>query len=192
MLLNDSARRPQKSNSGDRDSDFNPAIDHQAMARVYRQGQTKPCFIYRMFTTGTVEEIIYQRQLQKGNLARLANDGGSGKGGGNASFTRDELRDCFALKTDCRSDTKDKVGEKWPAYSGAKSLRDLGYSDEPLLALCGDDSLSFVHLVEEDEAGISEDEANTSRHCHGKKSTGDDSDFDESESSSEEEAEWDG
>ena len=38
------------------DADWNPATDQQAMARVYRQGQKKPCFIYRMFTTGTVEE----------------------------------------------------------------------------------------------------------------------------------------
>lgn len=38
------------------DADYNPATDMQAMARVYRQGQTKPCFIYRMFTSGTVEE----------------------------------------------------------------------------------------------------------------------------------------
>lgn len=169
----------------DRDSDFNPAIDHQAMARVYRQGQAKPCFIYRMFTTGTVEEIIYQRQIQKGNLARLANDGGAGKGGGgsSASFTRDELRDCFALKTDCKSDTKDKVGKKWPTYNGAQSLRVLGCSDEPLLALCEDTGLSYVHLVEEDEE--------VSESCLEKKVTGDDSDFDESESS-EEEAEWDG
>jgi SNF2 family DNA or RNA helicase len=38
------------------DADWNPASDNQAMARVYRQGQTKPCFIYRMFTSGTVDE----------------------------------------------------------------------------------------------------------------------------------------
>ena len=38
------------------DADFNPATDMQSMARIYRQGQTKPCFIYRMFTSGTVEE----------------------------------------------------------------------------------------------------------------------------------------
>ena len=38
------------------DADFNPATDMQAMARIYRQGQTKPCFIYRTFTSGTVEE----------------------------------------------------------------------------------------------------------------------------------------
>jgi SNF2 family DNA or RNA helicase len=38
------------------DLDWNPATDAQAMARVYRQGQKKECFIYRLLTTGTVEE----------------------------------------------------------------------------------------------------------------------------------------
>lgn len=38
------------------DADWNPATDTQAAARIYRPGQTKPCYIYRMFTTGTVEE----------------------------------------------------------------------------------------------------------------------------------------
>ncbi|KAL7477185.1 hypothetical protein ACHAW6_002999, partial [Cyclotella cf. meneghiniana] len=79
------------------DADWNPATDQQAMARVYRQGQTKQCYIYRMFTTGTVEEVIFQRQTQKGNLALLANDGGhpsKGRSQKCASFTPEELRDC--------------------------------------------------------------------------------------------------
>ena len=38
------------------DPDFNPATDAQAMARIYRQGQKKNCHVYRLFTSGTVEE----------------------------------------------------------------------------------------------------------------------------------------
>ena len=34
----------------------NPATDIQAMARIYRQGQKKACYVYRLFTSGTVEE----------------------------------------------------------------------------------------------------------------------------------------
>jgi len=29
------------------DPDWNPANDDQAMARVWRDGQKKPCFVYR-------------------------------------------------------------------------------------------------------------------------------------------------
>ena len=34
------------------DSDWNPAVDLQAMARIWRDGQRKPCFVYRLLTTG--------------------------------------------------------------------------------------------------------------------------------------------
>jgi SNF2 family DNA or RNA helicase len=34
------------------DSDWNPAVDLQAMARVWRDGQPKACLIYRLLTTG--------------------------------------------------------------------------------------------------------------------------------------------
>ena len=43
------------------DSDWNPQVDIQAMARVHRIGQTKPVHIYRLVSAGTVEERIVQR-----------------------------------------------------------------------------------------------------------------------------------
>ena len=178
------------------DADWNPATDHQAMARVYRQGQTKPCFIYRFFTTGTVEEVIYQRQLQKGNLAKLANDGGKKGSSGNASFSKEEIRDCFTLKQDCQCDTKRKLGKKWSNFTGASSLHSQGCMDEPLLDICDDDTLTFVRVVDDEEptsAKVDEEDANED---------GDSSDdmlsesecslFGKDESSSEEEAEFDG
>lgn len=33
------------------DSDWNPAVDVQAMARIWRQGQQRPCHIYRLITS---------------------------------------------------------------------------------------------------------------------------------------------
>lgn len=131
------------------DADYNPATDHQAMARVYRQGQTKPCFIYRMFLTGTVEEVIYQRQMQKGNLSKMANDGGSKQI--SSSFSNEELRDCFTLKKDCKCDTKRKLGKKWNDYDGVSSLHSQGIMDEPLIGICGGDTLTFVHVVDDEE-----------------------------------------
>ena len=52
------------------DPDWNPANDEQAMARVWRDGQKKPVFIYRLLTTGTIEEKIFQRQTHKKVIKR--------------------------------------------------------------------------------------------------------------------------
>ncbi|GAA6027113.1 hypothetical protein JCM8097_002400 [Rhodosporidiobolus ruineniae] len=51
------------------DPDWNPASDMQALARVWRDGQKKDCFVYRFVATGTVEEKIFQRQSHKQNLS---------------------------------------------------------------------------------------------------------------------------
>eukprot|EP00698_Gefionella_okellyi_P000668 TRINITY_DN10594_c0_g1_i1.p1 TRINITY_DN10594_c0_g1~~TRINITY_DN10594_c0_g1_i1.p1 ORF type:complete len:1009 (-),score=253.52 TRINITY_DN10594_c0_g1_i1:149-2809(-) len=47
------------------DPDWNPATDTQARERVWRIGQQREVTIYRLVTTGTIEEKIYQRQIFK-------------------------------------------------------------------------------------------------------------------------------
>merc|ERR1740123_2718147 len=47
------------------DSDCNPQADGQAIARVHRVGQTKPVWVYRLVSSGTVEERILQRAESK-------------------------------------------------------------------------------------------------------------------------------
>lgn len=52
-------------------------MDKQAMARIWRDGQKRPCFVHRMLTTGTIEEKVrrapfggalpQQRQRQQQN-----------------------------------------------------------------------------------------------------------------------------
>ena len=136
------------------DPDWNPATDQQAMARVYRQGQTKPCYIYRMFTSGTVEEVVYQRQTQKSNLANLTVDCQGTSSRSASGFTKEELRDCFTLKMGCACDTKNKVGRKWDDYGGVSSLEEWGCTDGPLLTIAEQNNtvLSFVRIAEEDQA----------------------------------------
>jgi hypothetical protein len=36
--------------------DWNPASDMQALARVWRDGQKKDCFVYRFVSAGSIEE----------------------------------------------------------------------------------------------------------------------------------------
>jgi SWI/SNF-related matrix-associated actin-dependent regulator of chromatin subfamily A member 5 len=47
------------------DSDWNPQVDAQAMARVHRIGQTKPVAVFRLVTSGSIEERILQRAEKK-------------------------------------------------------------------------------------------------------------------------------
>lgn len=56
------------------DPDWNPANDAQAMARIWRDGQTKHVFIYRLVLGGTLEERICQRQHMKADLAAVTVD----------------------------------------------------------------------------------------------------------------------
>lgn len=42
-----------------------PAHDLQAMDRAYRFGQTRDVFVYRLLGAGSIEELIYARQLYK-------------------------------------------------------------------------------------------------------------------------------
>ncbi|KAK2844547.1 hypothetical protein Q5P01_011206 [Channa striata] len=86
------------------DIDWNPANDIQAMARVWRDGQKKTVHIYRLLTSGTIEERIFQRQVSKQGLSGTVVD--LGKGAEHTSFSISDLRDLFSL-TDTPSLTHD-------------------------------------------------------------------------------------
>lgn len=45
------------------DPDWNPSTDLQARERAWRVGQKRPVTVYRLITTGTIEEKIYHRQV---------------------------------------------------------------------------------------------------------------------------------
>ncbi|KYN01933.1 Lymphocyte-specific helicase [Cyphomyrmex costatus] len=53
------------------DSDWNPQVDIQAMARCHRIGQTKPVVIYKLCTKGTVDEAIMKRADTKRMLEKI-------------------------------------------------------------------------------------------------------------------------
>ena len=87
------------------DPDWNPANDEQAMARVWRDGQKKQCYIYRLLAVGTIEEKIFQRQTHKKALSSCVVDREEDV---EKHFSLADLRDLFKLEKNTLSDTHDK------------------------------------------------------------------------------------
>ncbi|KUJ10662.1 uncharacterized protein LY89DRAFT_689317 [Mollisia scopiformis] len=86
------------------DPDWNPAADQQALARVWRDGQKKDCFVYRFIATGTIEEKIFQRQSHKQSLSSCVVDSAEDV---ERHFTLDSLRELFQYRGSTTSDTHD-------------------------------------------------------------------------------------
>nr|XP_047931239.1 DNA repair and recombination protein RAD54B isoform X3 [Anser cygnoides] len=87
------------------DIDWNPATDIQAMARVWRDGQKHTVHIYRLLTTGSIEEKIYQRQISKQDLSGAVVD--LSKTSEHIHFSVEELKNLFTLHEDSSCVTHD-------------------------------------------------------------------------------------
>lgn len=124
------------------DPDWNPAADQQALARVWRDGQKKDCFVYRFIATGTIEEKIFQRQSHKQSLSSCVVDSAEDV---ERHFTLDSLRELFQYKPDTTSDTHDSFKCKRCKPDGKQYLK------APAM-LYGDTS-SWNHFVNDGEAG---------------------------------------
>lgn len=79
------------------DNDWNPASDIQAMSRIWRDGQKRNVYIYRLITMGTIEEKIFQRQLSKTTLSGCVVDAAGFKRDC-LKFSDDELKDLFSIQ----------------------------------------------------------------------------------------------
>lgn len=92
------------------DPDWNPANDGQAMARVWRDGQRKTCFLYRFLATGTIEEKIFQRQSHKKALSNCIVDSAEDV---ERHFSIADLKELFRLESrSVLSDTHSKFNCK--------------------------------------------------------------------------------
>ncbi|CAO3607453.1 unnamed protein product [Mucor fragilis] len=56
------------------DQDWNPLYDEQSIGRVFRYGQTKPVFVYRLITASTIEERIFTQSIHKRSISRRVID----------------------------------------------------------------------------------------------------------------------
>lgn len=151
------------------DPDWNPANDEQAMARVWRDGQRKRVYIYRMLSTGTIEEKIFQRQAHKKALSSCVVDEEEDV---ERHFSREELRDLFKLNCDTLSDTHDRfsckrcrpgvvpqetvigvVGDlsQWDHYPEPKKIKDV------ILREACADIVSFVFRAQSHEGVVVKD-----------------------------------
>ena len=89
------------------DNHWNPSVDLQAMARIHRDGQKRPVFIYRLITSGCIDEKIFQRQLMKSNLSdKFLDNKHSSK---DKVFSMEDLKDLFTVNRDTQCNTHDLV-----------------------------------------------------------------------------------
>lgn len=54
------------------DPSWNPAQDLQAIDRAYRLGTKKDVHVFRFISAGSVEEVMYSRQVYKQQQANVA------------------------------------------------------------------------------------------------------------------------
>ncbi|KAK3669638.1 DNA-dependent ATPase protein rad54 [Recurvomyces mirabilis] len=123
------------------DPDWNPAADQQALARVWRDGQKKDCFVYRFIATGTIEEKIFQRQSHKQSLSSCVVDSAEDV---ERHFSLDSLRELFQYRPGTTSDTHDTFKCK-RCKEGRQVLK------APAM-LYGDTS-TWNHFINEGESG---------------------------------------
>nr|CCA14266.1 hypothetical protein SORBIDRAFT_03g009030 [Albugo laibachii Nc14] len=85
------------------DPDWNPSTDMQARERSWRIGQIKQVTIYRLITSGTIEEKIYHRQIFKQYLTTKVLHDPKRK----RCFNRHTLRDLFTLASGAQPEAKE-------------------------------------------------------------------------------------
>lgn len=59
--------------------DWNPTYEVQAAMRVYRKGQTRDTYIYRLVTSNTYDEKIYSVEVKKESISKTVLDQMKGK-----------------------------------------------------------------------------------------------------------------
>lgn len=127
------------------DPDWNPAADQQALARVWRDGQKKDCFIYRFITVGTIEEKIFQRQSMKLQLSSCVVDEMEDV---ERNFSAASLKQLFNYKPNTRCETHDNYGcQRCTALGQRIKLPAMLYGDATTWNHLNHDALSHTEDI---------------------------------------------
>ncbi|KRY54336.1 DNA repair and recombination protein RAD54B [Trichinella britovi] len=118
------------------DCDWNPAYDRQAMARIWRDGQQRVCHIYRLLTTGSIEENIFQRQIRKDDIG-LVVDGNDEMKKTKMKFSIDELKHLLVYQANTACATHDAMQCN---CSGQKVLQQVDSEENANFESCSDES----------------------------------------------------
>ncbi|KAJ8097350.1 SNF2 family N-terminal domain-containing protein [Lipomyces tetrasporus] len=142
------------------DPDWNPSTDVQARERAWRLGQQKEVAIYRLMTSGTIEEKIYHRQIFKQFLTnKILKDPKQRR-----FFKTNDLHDLFTL-----GDSDAAGTETGTLFSGAEvqisstsassTKRKKGKEAEMVGSLTGVAGMEAYHGVREaDEESIADND----------------------------------
>lgn len=139
------------------DPHWNPSYDLQAQDRAYRIGQVRDVEVFRLVSAGTIEEIVYARQIYKQQQANI---------GYNAS---NERRYFKGVQED-----PDRKGELFGLQNLFTFQANKVVLKEIVNATNIAEARAGVHLVDVDIAKVEED----NEFSHIKKETGDDDDKD--------------
>ncbi|KAG9447661.1 hypothetical protein H6P81_013789 [Aristolochia fimbriata] len=103
------------------DGSWNPTNDLQAIYRVWRYGQIKPVYAYRLMAHGTMEEKIYKRQVTKEGLAARVVD----RQQVHRTMSKEEMLHLFDFGDDDNTDAvhEQKSNQDMNCESGGSSMK---------------------------------------------------------------------
>jgi DNA repair and recombination protein RAD54B len=150
------------------DPDWNPSVDLQAMSRVYREGQTKNVYIYRLVATGTIEEKIFQRQIVKTALSKTVVDEKKSK----SVFTKEMLKELFLYNEDSKCQTyQEEEDDDFESKIKVDTVLFKVYQKNPQL-------VSFIKKIEDENTAVEVEEQEEGSEQEESSSSEDEYDFD--------------